>query len=453
MTFLTSLLAFLVTLGVLIAVHEYGHYKVARWCNVKVLRFSIGFGRVVWRRQPQADGTEFTLSALPLGGYVRMLDSREGQVAPTERHQAFDLKPLRQRAAVVAAGPVANLGLAVLLFAMVNWIGTEEPRAQMGAPIPGSLADQAGLHAGDWVRATATDELQWRDVLSLGDLHSQLAQAALLRQPMQLEVTDSHGAHRRQLRLALDKLNATELNDAVRRQIGLGGSYAEPVIDLVVAGGPADQAGLMAGDRILKVAEHPVEDAAQITEQVRAAPAGAPLRLSVERAGAVRQIDVNPRRDTEAGRSVARIDVRFLAARELVRLGPTAGLVRATTQVWDTSVMSVRLLGRMLVGQASLRNLSGPLTIADVAGQAARKGLTYYLGLLALVSVSLGVLNLLPLPMLDGGLLMYYLFEGVTGKPVSDLWLKWLQRGGAFVLLMMMSIALSNDVARHLGLQ
>ncbi|MBK7616035.1 MAG: RIP metalloprotease RseP [Vitreoscilla sp.] len=453
MTFLISLLAFLVTLGVLIAVHEYGHYKVARWCGVKVLRFSIGFGRVVWRRQPKADDTEFTLSALPLGGYVRMLDSREGQVSPSERGQAFDLKPLRQRAAVVAAGPLANLGLAVLLFAMVNWVGTEEPRAQMAAPLPGSLAEQAGLRTGDWVRAVSADDQPWRDVLSLGDLHGQLAQAALLRQSVQMEVTDSQGGHRRQLRLALDKLNTTELNDAARRQVGLGGAYAEPVLDLVVVGGPADLAGLKAGDRILSVAGHVVEDAAQITEQVRAAPAGVPLPVSFDRAGNLHQVNVNPRRDVEAGLGVARIDVRFQSARELVRLGPVAGLARATGQVWDTSVMSVRLLGRMLVGQASLRNLSGPLTIADVAGQAARKGLTYYLGLLALVSVSLGVLNLLPLPMLDGGLLMYYLFEGVTGRPVSDLWLKWLQRGGALVLLMMMSIALSNDVARHLGLQ
>lgn len=453
MTLLTSLLAFLVTLGVLIAVHEYGHYKVARWCGVKVLRFSIGFGRVVWRRQPRVDGTEFTLSALPLGGYVRMLDSREGQVGPSERDQAFDLKPLRQRAAVVAAGPLANLGLAVLLFAMVNWVGTEEPRAQMAAPLPGSLAAQAGLRTGDWVRAVATDDQPWRDVLSLGDLHALLAQSALLRQSVQLEVTDSQGGHRRQLRLALDRLSTTELNDAARRQIGLGGAYAEPVVDLVVPGGPADLAGLKSGDRILAVAGQPVEDAAQITERVRAAPADSPLTLSIEHLGALRQIVVNPRRAMESDRNVAFIDVRFKPVRELVRLGPVAGLTRATGQVWDTSVMSVRLLGRMLVGQASLRNLSGPITIADVAGQAARKGLTYYLGLLALVSVSLGVLNLLPLPMLDGGLLMYYLFEGVTGKPVSDMWLKWLQRGGAFVLLMMMSIALSNDVARHLGLQ
>jgi regulator of sigma E protease len=249
MNFFTSTLAFLVTLGVLIAVHEYGHYKVARWCGVKVLRFSIGFGRVVWRRQPTPGGTEFTLSALPLGGYVRMLDSREGEVAPHERGLAFDLKPLRQRAAVVAAGPLANLGLAVLLFACVNWIGTEEPRAQMTAPIAGSLAEQAGLRSGDWVRALSTDESNWREVLSLGDLHGQLAQAALLHQPVLLEVTDNRGTRRRQLRLDLSQLRGAELNDAARQQIGLGGVYAEPVVDGVVAGGPADVAGLKMGDR------------------------------------------------------------------------------------------------------------------------------------------------------------------------------------------------------------
>lgn len=453
MTFISSALAFLVTLGVLIAVHEYGHYKVARWCGVRVLRFSIGFGRVVWRRQPTLGGTEFTLSALPLGGYVRMLDSREGEVPPAQRHEAFDLKPLWQRAAVVAAGPVANLGLAVLLFAGVNWIGTEEPRAQMTAPVAGSLADRAGLRSGDWVRAISVDEQPWRAVLSLGDLHSQLAQAALLHLPVKLEVTDVRGSHRRQLLLALNQLTDTELNDATRRQIGLGSAYMEPVAEVVLPGGPAEAAGLRPGDRVLSVGGQLVEDAGQITERVRESTAGEPLQLTIARAGEVRQITVVPKLDVDNGRKVTRIAVQFHAARELVRLGPVEGFLRGADQVWETSVMSVKLMGRMLVGQASLRNLSGPLTIADVAGQAARRGFTYYLGLLALISVSLGVLNLLPLPMLDGGLLMYYLFEGVTGKPVSDLWLKWLQRGGALVLLMMMSIALSNDVARHLGLQ
>jgi regulator of sigma E protease len=225
------------------------------------------------------------------------------------------------------------------------------------------------------------------------------------------------------------------------------------VAEVVLAGGPAEAAGLKPGDRVLSVAGQAVDDAGQITEKVRAATAGEPLLLTIERAGEQRQISVLPRQDVDNGRKVVRIAVQFQVTRELVRLGPVAGFTRGAAQVWETSVMSVKLMGRMLVGQASLRNLSGPLTIADVAGQAARKGLTYYLGLLALVSVSLGVLNLLPLPMLDGGLLMYYLFEGLTGKPVSDSWLKWLQRGGALVLLMMMSIALSNDVARHLGLQ
>ncbi len=453
MNFLSSALAFLVALGVLIAVHEYGHYKLARWCGVKVLRFSIGFGRVVWRRQPTPGGTEFTLSALPLGGYVRMLDSREGDVKAEERREAFDLKPLWQRAAVVAAGPVANLGLAVLVYALVNWIGAEEPRAQMTAPVAGSLADQAGMRSGDWVRALSIEEQPWREVMSLGDLHGQLAQAALLHQPVKLEVTDGRGAHRRHVLLPLNRLTDTELNDATRRQIGLGGAYIEPVAEVVLPGGPAEAAGLKAGDRVLSVAGQAVEDAGQITEKVRAATAGEPLLLTIERAGELRQLTVLPRLDVDNGRKVVRIAVQFHAARELVRLGPVAGFTRGAGQVWETSVMSVKLMGRMLVGQASLRNLSGPLTIADVAGQTARRGMVDFLRFLALISVSLGVLNLLPLPMLDGGLLMYYLFEGLTGKPVSDLWLKWLQRGGALVLLMMMSIALSNDVARHLGLQ
>jgi regulator of sigma E protease len=450
---MTTLLAFLLTLGVLIPVHEYGHYKVARWCGVKVLRFSVGFGRVVWRRQQSPETTEFTLSALPLGGYVRMLDSREGTVLPAEQAQAFDTKPLWQRAAIVAAGPVANLGLAVLLFAVVSWIGTEEPRAQMSAPIAGSLAERAGLQSGDWVRAVSTDDREWHDVVTMGDLHAQVAQAALLHQPLHLQVSDGQGAHRRQVTIALDRVTSDEFNDVARRQIGLGVLFAEPVLANVVAGGPGDLAGLKKGDRLVAINGSPVVEAQQVTERVRGAAAGAVLQVSVDRAGQVLTLDVRPRQVKENDRSVGFVDVAFAVSRVKVRLGPVDGLSKAVERVWDTSAMSVRMMGRMIIGQASLKNLSGPLTIADVSGQAARMGLTYYLGFLALVSVSLGVLNLLPLPMLDGGHLMYYLFEGVTGKPVSDLWLKWLQRGGAFVLLLMMSIALSNDVARYLGLQ
>ena len=452
---ITTVLSFLLTLGILIAVHEYGHYKVARWCGVKVLRFSIGFGRVVWRRQATPESTEFTLSALPLGGYVRMLDSREAPVAPALRGMAFDAKPLGQRAAIVAAGPVANLGLAVLLYAAAHWIGVDEPRAVLGAPVAGSLAAQADMRSGDWVRAVSTGDDEWQDVASLPDLRWQVTQAALARHPLQLQVTDLKGQHRRQLTLPLDRLASAEMDAAMAREIGIGTAYSEPVIGEVKAGGPAELAGLRQGDRVLSTDGAAVDDGQQLRERIRQATEGRSMQWQIDRQAQPLTITVTPRQVEEAGRTVGRIDAFVGQPPEMVtvRLGPIEGLVRGAQRVWETSTMSLRMMGRMLAGEASVRNLSGPLTIADYAGQSAQQGLSYYLGFLAVVSVSLGVLNLLPLPMLDGGHLMYYLFEGVTGRPVSDLWLKWLQRGGAFVLLLMMSIALSNDVARLLGLQ
>jgi regulator of sigma E protease len=452
---ITTLLAFLVTLGVLIVVHEYGHYRVAVACGVKVLRFSVGFGRVLWRRQ--RGDTEFVVCALPLGGYVRMLDEREGPVAPADLDQAFNRKPLRQRTAIVAAGPLANLGLAVLLVAASHWIGVVEPKAVLGTPAAGGMAAEAGLRAGDWVRSVSRDGSDWRDVESLTDLRWQVTAAALDGQPLQLLVSARDGHGSRQLTLPLQELSSREVDNAAMQRIGLGPAYSEPVLGDLQAGGPALRAGLQKGDRVLTINGQPVGDAQALRERIRAAVVGAQgevMRWELERDGRIEVLNVTPRVIEEDGQRFGRIDAYVGAAPEsvTVRRGPVDGLVRGFERTWEISSLTVRMIGRMLIGEASVRNLSGPITIADVAGQSAERGLAYYLGFLALVSVSLGVLNLLPLPMLDGGHLMYYLFEGVTGRPVSELWLARLQRGGIAVLLVMMSVALFNDVARLLGL-
>ncbi len=454
---ITTVLAFLVTLGVLIVIHEWGHYQVARWCGVKVLRFSVGFGRVIWRRQSTPDSTEFVVSALPLGGYVKMLDEREDSVLPQQRDQAFNRKSLPQRVAIVAAGPAANLILAVLLYAAAHWIGTDEPKAVLSAPTADSLAERAGMRSGDWVRAWSRDGAQWQDVQSLTDLRWQITQAVLHGEPLSLVASDAAGRGSRQLTLELGRIDSRDVDAKLMQRVGLGGPYSEAVLGDVKAGGPADKAGLESGDRVLRVDGTAIADAQQLRDRIRRLAAdgsAAPMVWQIERGGVARDVTVTPRVISEGNQRFGRIDAFVGRVPELVTVqkGPIDGLVQGAARTWEVSVLTVKMLGRMLIGQASLKNLSGPLTIADYAGQSVQLGLAYYLGFLALVSVSLGVLNLLPLPMLDGGHLMYYLFEAVTGRPVSDLWLKWLQRGGALIMLLLMSIALSNDVARLLGL-
>ena len=452
-----TVLAFLFTLGVLVVIHEYGHYRVAVACGVKVLRFSVGFGRVLWRRQNGPDATEFVLCALPLGGYVKMLDEREGNVPAALAGQAFNRKPLWARASIVAAGPLANLILAVVLYAAAHWIGMDEPKALLGSPVAGSVAERAGMRSGDWVRSISSAGDDWSDVQSLTDLRWQLTQGALQNRAVQLRVTDRDGRSSRDVTLDLAGLGAAEVDATLVRKIGLGAPFSEPVIGDVKAGGPAATAGLLKGDRVRTVDGVALSDAQALRDRIRAAVRegqAQPLKLSIERSGQVLLVDVTPRVQRDGEIASGRIDafVGEPPAMVTVRHGLLEGLQQGAVRTWDISALTVKMMGRMLIGEASLKNLSGPLTIADYAGQSAQQGLTYYLGFLALVSVSLGVLNLLPLPMLDGGHLMYYIFEGITGRPVSDLWLARLQRGGIAVLLMMMSVALFNDVARLLGL-
>jgi regulator of sigma E protease len=454
-----TLVAFVVALGLLIAVHEYGHYRIAVACGVKVLRFSVGFGKTLYRWQPKkqnhGQSTEFVIGAFPLGGYVKMLDEREGPVAPEERHLAFNTQPLRSRAAIVAAGPAANLILAVVLYSIVNWYGVQEPKPVLSSPVAGSIAEQAGLRGGELVERAGFDGEALQPVRSFEDLRWLLTRGALDGRDVRLEITQA-GQGRSEPLLALSRLTSREADAQLFRKVGIVGPWTPPVIGDVVEGGAAQRAGLRKGDLVLAAGGTQIVDAQQLRECIRTSASGgqaAGAEWQVRRDGRPLQLQMQPDVVQDNGANIGRIGAFVGAPPEFVavRYGPVDGLRKGAERTWEVSVLTLRMMGRMVIGQASLKNLSGPLTIADYAGKSASLGLTQYLLFLALISVSLGVLNLLPLPVLDGGHLMYYLWEAVTGRSISDAWMERLQRGGVAVLLVMMSIALFNDVARLFG--
>ncbi|OZI18461.1 RIP metalloprotease RseP [Bordetella genomosp. 9] len=440
---LFTLLAFAVALGILITFHELGHYWVARLCGVRVLRFSVGFGKVLLRRIDR-HGTEWAVSAIPLGGYVKMQDDPPPGATPAESAESFNRQPVGKRILIVAAGPVFNLILAVFLYAGLNLAGVEEPAAFIAQPAAGTSAAQAGLQAGDRIVS-----IDGEPITSWNDARWQLMDHISTGGRVQVGVRTVQGAvHERELTLGENRLDPSQGDPLA--VAGLRLQEPRPVVRGLVAGSAGEQAGLRSGDVVLAVGGQPVQDVGSVIRVVQQ-HVGQPVPLVVRRDGADVSLMVTPRAERlENGETVGRIGVQLGGDVPMVtvRYGPIDSVWQGATRTADTAWFSLRMMGRMVTGAVSWRNISGPVTIADYAGQTARVGLAAYIAYLALISISLGVLNLLPIPMLDGGHLLYYLLEIVRGSPPPSRWLDIGQRAGLGLLAGLMGLALFNDFAR-----
>lgn len=449
MNMLYTVLWFLVAIGILVVVHEFGHYLAARLAGVKVLRFSVGFGKPLISRRFGRDQTEWVLSALPFGGYVKMLDEREGEVPAAEVSRSFNRASVWRRIGIVAAGPLANFLLAIVFYWALFLHGLPALKPMIGEPPAGTPAAHAGLAAGDEIR-----RVNGNDTRTFQDLRLNLMRASVAGEPLALELADG-----RSVRLDAEPTLADDLEQDMLRPLGIvryDPSIA-PVIGQVLPDGAAARAGLRAGDRLLAANGKPLALWQDWVQMVRQQP-GKPLRVEYERQGQRGELTVVPESVDEAGERVGKIgagpevDEAVLAALMTeVRYGPLDALWQGAAKTWEMSTFTLEMMGRMVVGQVSWKNLSGPLTIADYAGQSAALGWIAYVGFLALVSVSLGVLNLLPIPLLDGGHLMYYVAEVFTGRPVSERTMEISSRIGMIILMLLMSFALFNDLQRLIG--
>ncbi len=449
-----SIAAFLVAIGILVTVHEAGHFAVARWCNVKVRRFSIGFGRPLlrWRGRGE-DATEYTLAAIPLGGYVQMLDEREEQVAPAERHRAFNNRPLGQRAAIVAAGPAVNFLFAVLVYWAVAVIGATELRPLIDEPSPGTPAAAAGLERGqEIVRVDGEPTPSWQRV-SIA-----LLDAGFRREDVPLLLREPSGE-------AVEASLNLRAEPALRRStdilgvVGLDAYTPElpPTIGKLVPGSPADGAGLRTGDTVVAVDGEPVETWQALVERLGPLP-GESVTLAYERGDEQRQTTVTLGSQERGGETVGmlgvgpRIPEGFQERlQHEIRYGPVAGLGRALERTWETAAVTAKMFARMVVGEASLKNIGGPVAIGQYAGDSAALGLVPFLTFLGLISISLGLINLLPIPLLDGGHLLYFLIEGVRGRPLSERAQGIGLRIGIAILVGLMGLAFYNDFHRLFG--
>ncbi len=452
-SFLISTVSFLVAIGVLISVHEFGHFWVARKLGVKVLRFSIGFGKPLWKRVSGADQTEYVVAAIPLGGYVKMLDEHEGEVAPGELHRAFNRQNVWKRSAIVVAGPLFNFLFAILAYWAVYMAGVEGIRPVIGEVAQASIAAAAGLQPGDELVAIDGKRTPTWNMATLTLLDSAMdggkSTVEVRREGASRVVELDFSASNALLEgtYVLDALGVKPWRPAV-----------PPVIDRTVPGGAAEKAGLKGGDLIVSADGHPIDQWSDWVSYVQAHP-GQTIAAQVERDGARIALELVPESSADGkGGTVGRIGayVRIPpglenSLRTVVRYGPVDALGESLRKSWEMSALMIRMMGKMVSGEASVENLSGPISIAQYAGQSASVGLVPFLMFLAVISVSLGIINLMPIPLLDGGHLLYYVIEAVKGGPLSETAQAVGQRLGIAFLIVLMGLAFYNDLSRVFG--
>lgn len=452
MNLLQTLIAFIFALGILVIIHEMGHFLVARLCGVKVLRFSVGMGKVVFSRRFGADQTEWVISALPLGGYVKMLDAREqnlDELSAQDKQREFTSQNVWKRIAIVAAGPISNFILAILLFAGLYVHGVPEPIAQIRIVPEQSVAYKAGLRGGEHVTAVNGEAIAlW------SDLRWKMVQLAVEKSAAKLDISrpdplDSKGMLLDTITIPLDSLTPEDLEGDFLSALGISLARPPAVLGKIVPDGPAMQGGLQEGDLVLAVDGKPVADGLAFIEVLRDS-ANKPLKVTGQRGQREFTAIVTPEALTQGDRVVGKIkaEVSMTPAMITVSAAPVDAIIKGASRTWDTSVLSLKMLGKMLVGEVSLKNITGPITIADYAGQTARIGIVSYISFIAFISISLGVMNLLPIPVLDGGLLLYYFVEVLTGRPISARFGEIAQRAGMGILMTLMLIAVFNDIVR-----
>ncbi len=442
------------TLGILVTVHEYGHFQVARWCGVKVLKFSVGFGKPLWSRKIGQDQTEFTIAAIPLGGYVKMLGedafSEDGAVPEQEKQRAFHYQSLLKRSLIVLAGPAANFLLAILLYWGLFMTGVEGMKPYVGDVLKNTPAAHSSIQAEDLIQKVNGKQVQtWQDV------RWALLNESLNREKIEIEVIDPAGVVHLHT-LDISGFNHDDVEEDVLEKVGL--TVYRPkmvaIIGEVERDSPADLTGLKAGDLILAINDKLVADWESFVQEVRLHP-GKQQAILIQRGVEQLRLQITPEAVSQNGETIGRIGAAYKVDQVLLDKYMTVknfsipeSFIESAAKTWETTVFSFRMLGNMMIGNVSWKSMSGPVSIASYAGQSANMGIKVFIGFLALVSISIGVLNLLPIPILDGGHLMYYIVEFFTGRPVSEAVMMIGQRVGLFLLGWMMVLALYNDMNR-----